>query len=170
VPSTSSTDALFVEFRYPDAVAPCGIIETGMPAPVCEAIHRFAGSVGGGLAAVGHRCHCLAAASEWLRVLEQTLRGTSIAVRLEGGPGVDEEDQFDPNYRTIPLDRRSGYREADGLVHRHFWLLIGPDQLVFDPTAHQFDAKGGVHLDRYVLDGTNLPDWRSRESRAAADV
>jgi uncharacterized protein YodC (DUF2158 family) len=70
---------------------------------------------------------------------------------LCGGEGVD--DEVFRGYRLVPLDERSGYREDDGFVHRHWWLGYGPGRLIFDPTVHQFDDRGGVSLDRYVIQG-----------------
>jgi len=70
----------------------------------------------------------------------------------KGGVGIDEE-QSTSDWQLVPAEARSGYRESDGQIHRHFWLLIGPDHLLFDPTAHQFDNKGGVSLDQYTIDG-----------------
>ena len=48
-------------------------------------------------------------------------------------------------------------------MHRHYWLEVGPDRLIFDPTAHQFDDNGGVWLDRYTIDGMPLRPSRDNE-------
>ena len=51
-------------------------------------------------------------------------------------------------------------------MHRHYWLEIGADRLIFDPTAHQFDDRGGVQLDRYTAGGEPLrPRGMSEEQR-----
>ncbi len=83
------------------------------------------------------------------------LRDERLAVWTNGGEGVDD-DVVSSDYRIVPLDKRSGYRERDGQVHRHYWLEIGPERFLFDPTAHQFDDTGGVSLDRYTVNGEAL--------------
>lgn len=77
--------------------------------------------------------------------------GRGVPVRTIGGEGVDDDVFCD--YRLVPIELRSGYREADSQVHRHYWLVIGDGRRLLDPTAHQFDRRGGVSPDRYVVDG-----------------
>lgn len=45
-------------------------------------------------------------------------------------------------------------------MHRHYWLEIGLERLIVDPTAHQFDHRGGMSLDRYTVDGERLQPRR----------
>ena len=63
---------------------------------------------------------------------------------------------------TVAESVLSGYRKADGYIHWHYWLLIGPRRHVFDPTAHQeqFKREGPMKLDHYVIEGHPLPKWR----------
>lgn len=83
------------------------------------------------------------------------MKSHGLAVRTFGGEGVDD-DSPSSDFRIAPLDRRTGYREGDNVVHRHYWLEIGADRRIFDPTAHQFDDRAGVSLDRYTVDGEPL--------------
>lgn len=94
---------------------------------------------------------CRHACSAW----ERALKSQGLAVRTFGGEGVDD-DSPSSDFRIAPLDRRTGYREDDNVVHRHYWPEIGADRLIFDPTAHQFDDRGGVSLDRYTVNGEPL--------------
>lgn len=94
---------------------------------------------------VGHHGDCIWETIEWCRQL-----GEHIRVERVGGNGIDDP-QFGSDYRRLPP---SGYREEDGEVHRHWWLLLDEQEQVFDPTVHrQFDSKGGFSPNRYVLDG-----------------
>ncbi len=126
------------------------VYERGLPTAVSRLLLAEAPRVREGLDALGakRRWDCGYAVAAWKRELQ----GANVVFAEAGGVGVDEpaEDAF---YRTIPLSRRSGYLEGDGQVHRHWWLLIGPGRHLFDPTAHQFDNRGGVSLDRYIVDG-----------------
>lgn len=105
------------------------------------------------LDSIGRRMDCGYACAAWRRALTRH----SVAAEEVGGLGVDD-DELTSDYRIVPEESRSGYREGDGLVHRHFWLLVGPDRVLFDPTAHQFDTKGGVALERYVIAGHPITD------------
>jgi hypothetical protein len=143
-------DPRLVDFTYPSDVNPAGVIENGMPIEVVAAIARIADDVRRSLdAAPGRLLDCRYACASWARALHSQ----SVVARTVGGEGVDAE-VFSSEYRLVPLDRRSGYREADGAVHRHYWLEI--ERRIFDPTAHQFDSKGGVSLDRYTVEGNPL--------------
>lgn len=118
-------------------------------------IHEVAATVGESLNAVpSQRMDCRYACAAWKRAL----RRREVDVEMQGGEGVD--DPVFRDYRLVPLDLRSGYREGDDRVHRHFWLGVGAERRVFDPTAHQFDDTGGVSLDRYTLDGEALSSRR----------
>lgn len=65
----------------------------------------------------------------------------------------------------------SGYRRADNTIGKHYWVVMGPEQFIFDPTAYQFVAggichvtgmaeSGGLSLDRYMLDGRRFVESR----------
>ena len=79
-----------------------------------------------------------------------------MAIRWEGNlPGTDNPT--------------SGYY-VDGLgIRTHVWVVVGFRQLIFDPTAYQFDdgsgvclgyPKPGISLDRYRRDGRSFTDSR----------
>jgi hypothetical protein len=142
--------ARLTDFAYPGEDPPAGVTERGMPAEVLGSIAAIAGDVRRGLDAFsGRRMDCRHACSAW----QSALRVAGHDVVTSGGEGVDDE-VFTSNYRLVSRDRRSGYRQLDDdVVHRHYWLEVGADRLIFDPTAHQFDSKGGVRLDRYTIDG-----------------
>lgn len=138
-----------VDFGYPGSQAPHGVIEEGAPVKVLHDIAASAAAIEASLVGRGDlRFDCRHACHRW----QLQLRRFGHLVRQEGGVGIDE-DAFTSDYCLIAPALRSGYREGDGLVHRHFWLLVGVGCYLFDPTAHQFDAKGGLELDRYLVDG-----------------
>lgn len=138
-----------LDFRYPASHLPHGVIEKGMPAAIVADITAAAPALEASLTGHGDlRFDCRHACHRW----GIQLRGLGHLVRQEGGVGIDE-DAFTSDYRLIAAELRSGYRESDGLIHRHFWLLLGANCHLFDPTAHQFDARGGFAADRYVVDG-----------------
>lgn len=138
-----------VDFLYPASHLPHAVIEVGMPAEILTALATNAADLESSLTGHGDlRLDCRHACHRW----SLRLRALGHLVRQEGGVGIDE-DAFTSDFGLVPLERRSGYREGDGLVHRHFWLLLGFGCHLFDPTAHQFDAKGGLELLRYVVDG-----------------
>jgi hypothetical protein len=131
-------DERLTDFTYPADERPAGVFERAMSDAVITTINGDAEIVGHSLAtARGQRQDCRYSCA-W----ERTLRSRGLDLELLGGEGVDGDD-FTLDYQAVPLDRRSGYREGDGLVHRHYWLGIGPDRLIFDPTAHQFDDRAG---------------------------
>lgn len=138
------------DFTYPDRVSPVGVIDSSMPPEIVRVIAALAPAIGRALAGPPDRTlECGLACKFWMEGLQRV----GVPARIIGGVGVDD-DAFTSNYQLVPLDRRSGYQEGDGQVHRHFWLVIGDERLIFDPTAHQFDTKGGVSWDRYVVDGS----------------
>jgi hypothetical protein len=147
------SDPRLIDFAYPGDEGPTGVFERGMPEEIVEAIAEHATFIA---ASLGPRARdCLWACPAW----ERRLKGRGVEVRTLGGVGIDDE-VFDAAYRSIPLDRRSGYREDDGQIHQHWWLAVGTESLVFDPTGHQFDDKGGISLDGYVIDGEPWIDQR----------
>ena len=145
------TDSRLQHFSYPGEDEPAGVIEHGVSEDAVAVIDALAQAVRDSLyASPGQRQDCRYACAAW----ERALRARGIDVQLRGGEGV--YDEVFVGYRLVPLDRRSGYRESDDQVHRHYWLEIDADGLIFDPTAHQFDDRGGVSLDRYTVDGEPL--------------
>jgi len=148
------TDGRLADFAYPDDNDRIGVIEREMPSEIVAAITEDAALVAASLG--GRRGDCLWACPAWQRVL----RPRGVQVETMGGVGVDD-DAFDALYQLIPHGRRSGYREDDGRIRQHWWLAIGAEPLLFDPTGHQFDDKGGLSLDRYVIDGDPWIDRRT---------
>lgn len=144
-------------FRYPDDPIAYGVIEGGLPLATLRAIDRVGARLRDGFTAYDRCCQCLNVAPRW----ERQLRAAGVSARYVGGdPGSPG-----PRYEhPLPPELLCGYRTSHGLA-LHFWLLLGDALALFDPTAHQFDAKGGVALDRYILDGLSLPVWRSRQLR-----
>ena len=137
------SNSRLIDFTYPADVEPAGVMERTLSEDVVEMIAALAGVVGRSLEATGHRGDCRYASAAW----ERALGARGVTSQLLGGEGADGE-VFTSDYRLVPEEQRGGYRAADRLA-RHYWLGIGPEQLIFDPTAHQFDANGGVSLDRY---------------------
>jgi hypothetical protein len=153
----SMSDDRLLDFYYPGDNDPAGVIEGVAAAEFVETLSVLAPQVRHGLDVIKDRgMDCRHASVAW----ERALRAHGLHARMVGGEGTDD-DVFTSDYRLVALDRRSGYRRADDdIVHRHYWLEVGPDRLIFDPTAHQFDDKGGVSLDRYTIEGTPLRPGR----------
>ncbi len=146
----------FVDFAYPEDEDARGVVELGLSEAVLAAIDREADAVRRSL---GPRIgDCLLACTVWHAALAACGQ-TRIVV---GGFG----QHVDTEPRT-PADRLSGYRTDDDGIVTHWWLMFGPDGLLFDPTAHQFDNRGGISLSRYRVDGTSLQEWRGRWSELA---
>jgi hypothetical protein len=134
----------FLEFAYPGE-QPSGVIERGTPLEIVRIIGERAAEVSGSFRFPKMRGDCGYATSAW----ERTLRTAGVvACRSIGGAG-----QHEITVPATPLARVSGYRTDDDGVVRHFWLLVGPAEHLFDPTAHQFDNRGGISEDRYWLEG-----------------
>ncbi len=103
---------------------------------------------------------CLYATANWVRVLA----AAGVTVRTVGGVG--RHIRTEP---PEPPDRVGGYMtDDDGLV-QHWWLMVEPHGLIFDPTAHQFDRRGGVAIGRYWVAGEPLLDWRRDWPARSAD-
>ena len=147
---------LFVDFAYPGDEVMRGVIQRGLDLAVVAAINREADAVWRSL---GPRIDdCLLACAVW----HAALRASDQTRIVAGGFG----QHVDTEPRT-PADRLSGYRTNDDGIVTHWWLMFGPDGLLFDPTAHQFDNRGGISLSRYRVDGTSLQQWRGRWSELA---
>ena len=150
------SDPRLADFTYPGDDEPAGVIERGLRAEVVAEIGALAEAVGASLEATGHRQDCRYACAAW----ERALRSRGVACQLLGGEGADGE-VFTSDYRLVAVDQRGGYRAVDRLA-RHYWLGVGPDRLVFDPTAHQFDHNGGVFLDRYMIGSDSVVPQQPR--------
>ena len=61
--------------------------------------------------------------------------------------------------------KTGGYRLANGdLSSDHFWLAVGDNLALFDPTWRQFEGEGEPALDRYWLrDDVSFAKWREGE-------
>jgi hypothetical protein len=151
-------------FRYdPSDELPAGLTESGVGQDALEEIAAQAASVKRSLDCVADRSlDCWYAVSEWQRALTDR-----VEFEIAGGVGMDEP-WYDPQHRFVPCDRRNGFREGDGLIHRHWWLALGPGRLIFDPTASKFVAQGWTEPDRYVMDGEPYAQWRSRQQSTAS--
>jgi hypothetical protein len=151
------TPPALVDFTYPGGEAPSGVMDSAIPPNLRALIEAMGPSIDDGLGS--RRLDCRYACDAWRRAFARH----GVACLLSGGEGVD--DEVTRGHRLVPLDRRSGYRESDGLIHRHYWLRIGADRHLFDPTAHQFDRNGGVALERYLVDGIPLAAGRLERVR-----
>ena len=143
---TSTTE--LADLFYPGRNQPVGVLDRAMPSELRDVVSELAPTLGQTLAGPPDRTmDCRVACNFWRAAL--ATRG--IKAHTMGGEGIDD-DVF-VQYRFVPLERRSGYMEADSKIHRHYWLSVGDDQSLIDPTAHQFDDRGGVSIGRYVIDG-----------------
>lgn len=146
-------ESAFEPFLYPGDERPAGEIQTSVSPTTRDLINQASSDVRAELISLGHDGDCIWEAIWWRRQLEP-----DIIVERVGGDGIDDP-LAGSDYRFVPP---SGYRESDGEVHRHWWLLLEEGRHVFDPTIHrQFDHKAGFAPDRYVLDGLS----RLRRSR-----
>lgn len=142
----------FIDFTYPGDAQPAGVLDAATDQQVAKAIVDLAAEVGEALDVwPSRRTDCRHACVEWQRVLERV----GVRAVLVGGEGVDGEE-VGSDYRVTTPATASGYLESDGTVHRHYWLAIGDGGRLFDPTAHQFDDRGGVERGRYRVDGRLL--------------
>jgi hypothetical protein len=92
----------------------------------------------------------------WAQLLQA--RHPRMAIGWEGNlPGTDNPT--------------SGYYVDGCGIRPHVWVIVGPQQLIFDPTAYQFDEgstlqlpypKPGISLLRYRKDGLSFRDSRQR--------
>jgi hypothetical protein len=133
-----------------DCPQPHGLIERGMPARVVQTIHDLRGDF-------THRWdlwNCGDIATAWANQLQ--VRHPRTCIKWEGSlPGTDNPT--------------SGYRVDGRGIRPHVWVTVGPRQVIFDPTAYQFDEsskvdlgypKPGICLGRYCKDGDRFADLR----------
>jgi hypothetical protein len=152
---------VFLDFSYPGDETIYGILERAMPRAFKAAIRDRAKGIRDRFPedkAWHLLCwQCDRMANAWLQELGSLKDLDPIMV---GGIGVDFDRSGGPD--TVAESLLSGYRKADGYIHWHYWLLIGPRRHVFDPTAHQeqFKREGPMKLDHYVIEGHPLPKWR----------
>ncbi len=156
----TSGKSAFVGFDYPGDRTVYGVVERAMPRAFRTAIKGRAKAFRSKYSDEGWtrwRWQCHTIADAWLQELRSI--GGLDPVKV-GAEGVDYDHEGGPE--SVPERMCSGYRKADGYVHCHYWLLVGPGQHIFDPTAHQpqFDSEGPIELDRYVIDGRPMPLWR----------
>lgn len=141
------------DFSYPSQVRPLGVIEHGLAMSIGALLAANVAAVEGMLRN-GDRDllgDCLYATANWARALT----ASGAAVRRVGGVGEHKE--------TVPATRRDqlgGYMTDDDSLVEHWWLMVEPHGLIFDPTAHQFDKRGGVDVSRYQVGGRPVLEWR----------
>lgn len=141
VPSASPG---LLDLWYDGDPSPSGCIDARMSGEILRIILALAQSVRGSFPDDAQKADCRYASAAWARSLSRE----GVEAQDEGGVGVDEE-QVTSDWKLVPSEERSGYRRAnDDQIHLHFWLLLGPEHLLFDPTAHQFDDKGGVAIEQ----------------------
>jgi hypothetical protein len=146
-------------FCYPNDPQVYGAFERAMPEEYRRLIAAKAGAV---RAASRTLLDCRLVTSLW----EFSLRGESRIqpVSIAGGEGVDYDDPLVPQGSAD--SRLSGYLMHDGRVGCHYWLLVGSQGFVFDPTARQpmLSGEWPLSLDSYLIDGRTLTVWRGQGS------
>ena len=157
---------VWVDFKYPRDATKYGVFEGDMPEPLRGAIQRQAKAFRARYSALEWsrwRWQCDVMAEAWRRWLSDP---GEVAAEIRGGVGIDyAHNEPDEEVQEANL---SGYRtRSDGLIHKHYWLLVGPSRHVFDPTAHQeqFQREWPMTLDGYIVEGCPLPDWRRTPCR-----
>jgi hypothetical protein len=152
-PRSVGSTPRWYDFSYPSQPGPHGVFERGLTRSTRAIVAPYVAAVENVLK-VGDRdmlSDCLFATANWSRVLA----AGGATVRVVGGVGQHLE-----TVPATPSERQGGYlTDDDGLV-QHWWLMLEPHGLIFDPTAHQFDGRGGVDIDRYRVEGTPVAEWR----------
>jgi hypothetical protein len=145
----------YVEFWYgDDSQHPHGIIETGIREDYVQAIRDLAAEPANNPRSA---CDCITVAPHWAHLLSKHgPKVDPLPVRSVGGMG-DCHDGIAAPSCGYALTKRPR------LIGRHFWVVIGGKEWIFDPTAHQFDSglcvtekKPGIHLDRYWCGGRSF--------------
>ncbi len=136
----------FADFTYPGEDHPRGVVDFDLHTAIASEIERRGKAI---MARLGPRIgDCMVACTAWHAALSSELP------IMVGGFGEHIE-----TVPETPADRRSGYLTDDDGVVTHWWLMFGPRGSLFDPTAHQFDGRGGVSKDRYLVDGKTILQW-----------
>lgn len=141
------------DLAYPDEPRPYGVVEDSIGPIVRELIRDLAPRVKEVLKTKDRNVlgDCGFATIAWAGALASA----GLTVRRVGGFG-EHEITVPPT----PVEQLGGYlTDDDGLV-QHWWLMVDPDGSLFDPTAHQFDARGGIRLKRYRVEGSPVHRWR----------
>jgi hypothetical protein len=141
------------DLAYPGQAQPHGVLETSIAPEVRSLIEELAPRVAQGLKTEDRNVlgDCGFATLSWASVLASA----GVTVRRVGGFGEHEV-----TVPPTPVEQLGGYlTDDDGLV-QHWWLMVDPDGSLFDPTAHQFDARGGIRLERYRVEGSPVHRWR----------
>jgi hypothetical protein len=132
--------------EYPQ---PHGLIERGMPSRVVQTIRDLRQE----FASQWDLSNCTVIVPAWAARLKK--RHPRMRIEPEGDPGSDNPT--------------SGYYVDGHGIRAHLWVVVGPRQLIFDPTACQFEEgndvalpypKPGISLDRYRKDGCRFIDLR----------
>lgn len=157
----------FLEFSYPGEARPYGVIEVGIQSEVVDYIRERAATVMGGRSEHDLMRECWKMAPTWCQVLGDRFPG--LAVSLRGGEGGEPQQQGPGRYGPDPGGHRSGYLGGSRRVERHYWVTLDEGELIFDPTAHQWDDRGGLDIARYRMDGKPFIDWRTRPRSPSAE-
>jgi hypothetical protein len=159
--------AVLLDLWYPGLDRPAGVFESSIGNRARNFVEEHASEVRQGDRDhdVYHQCWLMAPA--WLSALQTNLR--AVEFEIIGGEGIEEQDYGQGQVRPAPPEEQSGYRDGTGHVQRHYWLIVGSHLALFDPTAHQWDERGGFDLARYVVDGQSFTTWRAiRRQRGPA--
>lgn len=148
------------DLSYPGEHLPLGVLEGSIRLEVRDLIADLAVTVGSVLRSSDRNVlsDCGFATIAWASALAPT----GLTVRRVGGFGEHEV-----TVPPTPVEQLGGYATDDDGLIQHWWLMIDPNGSVIDPTAHQFDHRGGIELERYRVEGTRLEAWR-RDWPAAA--
>ena len=110
-----------------ECLTPHGLIERGMPYRVVLTIHDLRGQ----LTPRWDLWNCGEMADAWAKQLR--MRHPRVSIECQGDPpGTDHPT--------------SGYYVDGCGIRTHVWVIVGPRQLIFDPTAYQFDEGSIVAL------------------------
>ena len=141
------------DLAYPGQARPHGVLETSIADEVRSLIEELAPRVAQGLKTKDRDVlsDCGFATISWTG----TLASAGLTIRRVGGFGEHRE-----TLPPTPREVQGGYLTSDDGLVEHWWLMVDPDGSIFDPTAHQFEGRGGIELDRYSVEGIRLGAWR----------
>ena len=164
-PHVNADDDRFFDFYYPwDKRRPTGVYEAGISEADVSKIEAIAAAWAEPDPRTDRRfflkniCDCAIAVPEWVELLRRNDVGCCCEGVMTDDPATEP---------------RTGYRINSDVVRVHYWVVIGDERLVFDPTASQFHrggvcqlgrrlARGGISLDRYIVNGERFVDVRAR--------